>query len=285
MDNSAKVPGMVMKIQALRDGMSKSEQRVCDYIIAHPEKVIYLSVSELAAASGVSDATVIRASQKIGSSSYQDLKISLAQDIVTPLQAVNEEISEADSPNTVLEKVFPGTLHTLNFTYNTLSADDITQASEMLLHAKRIVICGLGNSSAIAADLQHKLMRLGLNASAYSDNHLQIIGVSSIGSDDVLFAISHSGSSKDIVRAAKIAKGNGAFVISLTSLGNNPLSEFANLALYTASNETQYRAVALSSRIAQMAIVDAIYTFIALKKPDAVEGFYKIEKNLGETKY
>ena len=147
------------------------------------------------------------------------------------------------------------------------------------------MICGLGNSSAIAADLQHKLMRLGRNASAYSDNHLQIIGVSSIGSDDVLFAISHSGSSKDIVRAAKIAKGNGAFVVSLTSLGNNPLSEFANLALYTASNETQYRAVALSSRIAQMAIVDAIYTFIALKKPDAVEGFYKIEKNLGETKY
>ena len=110
MDNSAKVPGMVMKIQALRDGMSKSEQHVCDYIIAHPEKVIYLSVSELAAASGVSDATVIRASQKIGSSSYQDLKISLAQDIVTPLQAVNEEISEADSPNTVLEKVFQCTV-------------------------------------------------------------------------------------------------------------------------------------------------------------------------------
>ena len=285
MGNSTKVPGMVMKIQAIKDGMSKSEQLVCDYIIGHPEEVIYLSVSKLASASGVSDATVIRASQKIGSNSYQDLKISLAQDIVTPLQAVNEEVTESDSPKTVLEKVFQGTLHTLNFTYNTLSVDDVDLAAEKLLHANRIAICGLGNSSAIAADLQHKLMRLGLNASAYSDNHLQIIGVSSISSRDVLCAISHSGSSKDIVRAAKIAKENGAFVISLTSLGHNPLSDIADLSLYTASNETQYRAVALSSRIAQMAIVDAIYTFIALKKPDAVEGFYRIEKNLGETKY
>jgi RpiR family carbohydrate utilization transcriptional regulator len=285
MDSYEKIPGMIMKIQALKGGMSKAEQQVCDYIVAHPEEVIYLSVSELASASGVSDATVIRASQKIGSSSYQELKISLAQDIVTPLQAVNEEISEADPPKTVLEKVFQSALHTLNFTYNMLKADEIVLAAEKLMGARRIAICGLGNSSAIAADTQHKLMRLGLSASAYSDSHLQIIGASSMSKGDVLFAISHSGSSKDIVRVAEIAKENGAYVISLTSLGINPLSDIADLALYTASNETHYRAVALSSRIAQMAIVDAIYTFIALKKPDAVEGFYKLEKNLGDTKY
>ena len=221
MDSYEKIPGMIMKIQALKGGMSKAEQQVCDYIVAHPEEVIYLSVSELASASGVSDATVIRASL----------------------------------------------------------------AAEKLMGARRIAICGLGNSSAIAADTQHKLMRLGLSASAYSDSHLQIIGASSMSKGDVLFTISHSGSSKDIVRVAEIAKENGAYVISLTSLGINPLSDIADLALYTASNETHYRAVALSSRIAQMAIVDAIYTFIALKKPDAVEGFYKLEKNLGDTKY
>ena len=69
MDSYEKIPGMIMKIQALKGGMSKAEQQVCDYIVAHPEEVIYLSVSELASASGVSDATVIRASQKICSSS------------------------------------------------------------------------------------------------------------------------------------------------------------------------------------------------------------------------
>ena len=82
-------PAMLLKIKSMRENLSKAELLVCDYIIEHPEEVIYLSVSELAAKSGVSDATVIRASQKIGSSSYQDLKISLAQDIVTPLQSVN----------------------------------------------------------------------------------------------------------------------------------------------------------------------------------------------------
>mgnify|MGYP000767677980 FL=1 len=76
-----KTPAMILKIQAMRAAMSKSELLVCDYIIQHPDEVIYLSVSELAAKSGVSDATVVRTSQKIGSRSYQDLKISLAQDL------------------------------------------------------------------------------------------------------------------------------------------------------------------------------------------------------------
>lgn len=285
MQNSAGVPGMIMKIRALMSSMSRSEKIVCDYIIAHPEDVIHLSVSELAAASGVSDATVIRASQKIGSSSYQDLKISLAQDIVTPLQAINEDIKDADSPDTVLEKVFQSNLQAINLTYSALSPGMIEQAAEKLLHARRIHICGLGNSHTVAMDMQHKLMRLGLNASAYADSHLQIIGISSSTDEDVLCAISHSGSSKDIVRAAEIAHSNGTFVISLTALGRSPLSDIADLSLHTAASETQYRAVALSSRVAQLTIVDAIYTFIALKKEDAIEGFYKVEANLSDTKY
>lgn len=285
MVTKSSVPGMVMKIKAIMNTMSKSEQLVCEYIISHPEEVIHLSVAELANASGVSDATVIRTSQKIGNDSYQDLKLSLAQDIVTPLQAVNEAVSESDTANIILEKVFQSTLHTLDFTYNILNVNDIDMTAEKLLKARRICICGLGNSHAIAADMQHKLIRLGLNATAYADSHLQIIGVSSTTPEDVVFAISHSGSSKDIVRVAEIAKENGAFVISITCLGNSPLSDISDIALHTASNETQYRAVALSSRIAQMAIVDAIYTFIALRKPDATDGFYKLERHLSRTKY
>lgn len=134
-------------------------------------------------------------------------------------------------------------------------------------------------------DMQHKFMRLGLNATAYEDSHLQFIGVSFLTPQDVCCCISHSGSSKDIVRSAKIAKENGAFVISLTSVGRSPLSEIADLPLFTISRETQYKTAALSSRIAQLSIVDAIYTFIALKNPNTIEGFFKVEKNLSDTKY
>ena len=284
MDN-AHVSPMLMKIEAMRSGLSKSELLVCDYILAHPDEVIHLSVSELAAKSGVSDATVIRASQKIGSSSYQDLKISIAKDIVTPLQGVNEEINADDPAGKVTEKVFQGILHTLDFTYRIQDPGLLEKAADILLRANRICIFGLGNSHAIAADIQHKLMRLGLSANAYADNHLQVICANSLKENDVLFAVSHSGSSRDVVHAAEIALRNKANVISLTNVGRSPLADVSTVALHTASNETKYRRVALSSRIAQMAIVDVLYTMIALKKPDTIEGFHNIEKDLAYTKY
>ena len=282
---AANTSAILLKIEALKSNMSKAEVRVCDYIIRHPEEVIYLSVSELAKKSGVSDATVIRACQKTGSSSYQDLKIALAQDIVSPLQAVNEEVQPEDNAPEVLEKVFQSILHTLNYTYKVQEAAQLEKAADKLLSARRICICGLGNSHAIAADLQHKLMRLGLNATAYTDNHLQIISTSFLDERDVLFAISHSGSSRDIVRAATAARKNHATVISLTNLGASPLTDISDISLHTASNETRYRRVALASRLAQMAVIDVIYTLIALKKEDSVEGFFRIEKALVDTKY
>lgn len=285
MEFNNQTPAMILKIQAMRGNLSKSEQLVCDYIIQHPNEVIYLSVSELAAKSGVSDATVIRTSQKIGNGSYQELKISLAQDIVTPIQVINEEISADDSSAAVMEKVFQGILHTLNFTYRIQDANLLDKAAELLLHANKICICGLGASHAIASDIQHKFMRLGMDATAYADSHLQVICSAFLKENDILFAVSHSGSSKDVVHAAEIALVNKAKVISLTNVGHSPLADISTVALHTASNETKYRRVALASRLAQMALVDVLYTMIAFKKPDAGDGFYRIEKELGNTKY
>ena len=282
---SGKSIAMLLKIEAKKPSLSKSERRVCDYIIQHPEEIIYLSVSELAERSGVSDATVIRASQKLGSKSYQDLKISLAQDIVTPLQAVNEEIAPDDTPSAVVEKVFQGILHTLDSTYQILDIALLEKTAGLILSAGKICICGLGNSLAIAVDLQHKLMRLGLNATAFTDTHLQLISSSFLGEGDVLFCISHSGSSKDIVNTATLAKENHAWVISLTHLGASPLDEISDISLHTTSNETRYRQIALSSRLAQMAIIDALYTLIALKKEDSVDGFFKVDRALVYTKF
>ena len=285
MDSINNSQTVLLKIQSLRSSMSKAELLVCDYILKHPDEVVYLSVSELASRSGVSDATVIRTSQKIGAGSYQDLKISLAQELVSPLQAVNEEITSEDDTAAVTEKIFRGILHTLDMTYKIQDAAALDTAAELLMNAGRIAICGLGNSHAIAANIQHKFMRLGLNATAYADTHLQVICASFLKKGDVLFAVSHSGSSRDVVHAAKLAKENGTMILSLTNVGRSPLADISDVALHTDSEETRYRRVALSSRIAQMAIVDVLYTMIAMRKPDAAEDFYRIEKGLVSSKF
>ncbi len=286
MNDVDRLPALIMKMKALRSSLSKSVARVIDYIIEHPEEVVYLSVSGLAENSGVSVATVIRACRDIGMSGYQDLKVTLAQDIVTPLQSIHEEISAEDSATAIMDKVFQSSIHTLRFTYDTLKVETVEQAADIINSSSRVNIYGLGNSHSVAIDMQHKLMRLGISAVAYTDSHMQIIASTFLKETDSVLAISHSGSSKDIVDAAELAKKNGAKIISLTNIGRSPLGDISTVQLTTASKESHYRIVALASRVAQMTIIDTLYTMIAIKRgQQAVDSFRSIEKALESKKY
>lgn len=276
-------PALVLKIMSMMDSLSKSEQSVARYITQHPEEVIYLSVAALAENSDVSDPTVVRTCQKLGFTGYQDLKVTLAQDIVTPLQSIHEEVMPDDDMQKIIAKVFQGTIHALEFTHDTLTVADVEKAAQMLMAARKILVFGLGGSGPIANDLQHKLLRLGLNSSAYTDPHMEAMISAYANEEDVVFAISHSGSSRIVVDNTRIAKNNGAKIISLTSIGPSPLSKLADISLFTASSETKYRIVAISSRIAELTIIDSIYTYIAMRSENAKS--MKVEKAMESMKY
>ena len=99
----------------------------------------------------------------------------------------------------------------------------------------------------------------------------------------MVFAISHSGSTKAVVDNTRLARENGATVISLSSHGKSPLTELADITLFTAAEETRYRIVALSSRIAELAIVDALYTYLSFRAEKAEN--LKIEKVIEDQMY
>lgn len=276
-------PAVILKIKELIPSLSKSERLVADYIIEHPDQVITLSVAALADAAGVSDPTVVRACKRLGFIGYQDLKVTLAQSLATPLQNIHEEIAPDDDIQAITSKVFFSAIHTLQYTHDTLLPADIQSAAEMLMSARRIFIFGMGASGAVAYDLQHKLLRLGLNASTYVDAHLQAITTAYCTDEDVVVAISHSGSSKIIIGNVRMAKENGAKIISLTSIGRSPLSKMSDICLFTASLETKYRILAVSSRIAELTILDSIYTYIAMRC-DSIKQMW-VEKAMKELKY
>jgi len=274
---------LVLKIENALPSLSKSEKAVANYIIQNPEQVVYLSVAALSEICGVSDPTVVRMCQKLGYSGYQSLKLAMAAAVVSPSQTVHEAVTVEDDMKTVTEKVFQSAAYALQFTRETLDMKAMEEAAKVLIHARKIVIFGMGASGPIAADLHHKLLRLGMDATVYTDSHLQAIACSYLTSEDVVFAVSHSGSSKAVVDNASIAKNHGAKVITLTSSGKSPLSKLADICLTTMSSETKYRVVAISSRAAALTIVDSIYTYLAMHCEDAMS--LKVEKNMQHLKY
>ncbi len=261
---------ILIKINAVYEGLSNAEKKIADYVLKNPNAAVSSSISELADLSGGSEATIVRFSKKLGFGGYQELKLAIAAQ--GNYYKEQENISFADSPKEVFEKVCGDIYASLEKTKQIISDEVFSSACKRILSAKRIVIFGLGNSASVAADMAHKLLRLGFDAVAYSDNHMQAIAAAHVNEDCLAIAFSHSGSSKDIIEALKIAKANRCPVVSITNKGKSPIYKVSDYVLNTNANESNYTLLGLSSRISQLAIVDGIYYYTAshLKNADEI---------------
>ncbi len=274
------------RIQEKLESLSKMERKTAECMAENQDKLIYSSITELAELAGTSEATVTRVCTKLGYSGFQALKVSVARELVSQQEKIHEDLKADSPPEVVIDKIFSSAIHTLTMTRKALDGKAVASSIDALCRARRIVVIGNGNSGAIALDAQHKFLRIGLNVSAYTDDHMQMIAVVSMTREDVLIAISHSGSSRDVAEAMQLAKENGATVISITNNGISPVSKLADIRLYTYSQETKYRTYAISSRMAELTIIDTLYTGVSLRLGGkAIQNFEALEKALVVKKY
>ena len=276
---------IIHKIRSAYDDMGRSEKRIADYILENTPKIVELSISELASYCGSGDATVVRFARRLGFSGYQALKLGIAAEISSS-SSIDSTIEKNDSCYEIFIKRINSISVSLHNTESVLDTKQMDKAAKCIMNAKRIIIFGLGNSAAIAMDAAHKFLRLGLDAQACCDNHMQAIISSHVDKNTVAIGISHSGASRDIVEALEIAKSKNATTICITNYGNSPILSVSDIKLFTQSEETKTSILAMSSRIAQLAIFDAIYTYIVVNTNDESKGaIYTTETALQNKKY
>ncbi len=272
------------RIRFLLSGMGPSERLVGEYILENPHKISELSIKELARLSGSTEATIVRFSRKLGFSGYREMKIGFLKDI-SGTSKINTEITENDSCFDIFHKRINDISVALWNTESVLEPKELEKAAKAIMNAKRIAIFGLGNSAAIAQDAAHKFLRLGLDAQCCCDNHMQAIISSHLDRESVAIGISHSGASKDIIDALQFSKIGNATTIAVTNFADSPIVSNADISLYTKSEETKHSILAMSSRIAQLAIFDAIYTYIVLNSDKAsINAIYNTETTLKSKK-
>ena len=272
-----------LKIQLLYSNMGNAEKRIADWILANPGEILPLSIVDLADKCKCGEATIVRFSKRLGCSGYQELKISLAQE-TTP-RSISEEITSDDTCHDIFQKLTNEIYCSLEATKSAIDKEALQKAAELILNARSSVFCGLGNSASVAQDAAHKLLRAGKHSYAYIDNHLQSIAASQLKKDDVAVGISHSGSSKDIIDALKIAKERGATTICITNKGKSPILKCSDVALFTSSPEIKYTILGLNSRIAALAVIDSIYSYIVCNDKNAQKSIELTEFSLKSKKF
>jgi RpiR family carbohydrate utilization transcriptional regulator len=255
------------RIRAQLPALATAEARVANWVMQQPEKIMSLSMAQVAQACGVSDTTVLRFCRNVGFQGYTDLKLSIARDLTSPTQVIHDDIAEDDPPAVIARKVFMSNIQAMYDTLEVLDEQALVQAITLLQNARQILIVGVGTSAPIVHGMYNMLMRLGLSCKAQTDSYLQLMEVALLGPGDVVVGISQSGSSKDPVYTLQQAKANGVSTICITGNAQSPITQYADVTLLSVAREARIEAIA--SRIAQMSIADALYIIVALNNIDA----------------
>ncbi len=253
----------LIRIRSLYNSLSPSEQKVADYVLAHPHEVLQMPIALLAKDAGVSDPTVIRFCRSLGYRGYLEFKIALARDTASPVRLIQASVDEEDDPRTIANKVFSAGIQALQDTLSILDEHAFAAAVDALGKARKVLIIGVGTSGPIAHMMYNRLLRIGINCLVETDSYLQLMQASLLSSDDVVVAISQTGSSIDPVLTLKEARKQGATTIAICGNAAAPLTMEADIVLISVSRELRPEAVA--SRIAQIAIIEALYVTLAMQ--------------------
>jgi RpiR family carbohydrate utilization transcriptional regulator len=256
--------GCLLRLQSKRESLRPAERTVADFVLAEPERLLHMTVSQTARDCNVGEATVIRLCRALGYSGYQEFKLRLAQDLVEPVEYIHEHITFADSAAEIAQKVFQTNAKAVENTHKTLDPAVVEAAARILVGAARIDIYGVGYSSFSALDAKYKFVRLGLTADAPGDPHLQIMAAVRLRPGDAAIGISHSGSTKDVVESLGQARKAGAATIAITNFSPSPLTREADLVLLTASPGSPLGGEVFTSRIAQLCVLDVLSVAVAL---------------------
>ncbi|CAN7567362.1 MULTISPECIES: MurR/RpiR family transcriptional regulator [unclassified Devosia] len=272
----------ILKILGAKiESMTQADRQIARFILDHPEQMLTMSSAALAEATGRSQSSVVKFSQKLGYEGYQQLKLDVnkakAQEFHAPAGVIHGTIDASDSYMTILQKLIGSKLLSMRETSAVNTEATIDSALDALMSARRIQLAGVGASSLVARDFSYKLLKLGRTVLVDSDSHIQISNASALNDQDLIIALSHSGRSMETLRIAELAKKRGATLLSVTGLQPNPLLDIADISLFTVADEERVRSSAITSRDAQLMLTDMLFILLLRRQADAYDYIHRSE--------
>lgn len=279
------VPNRVLlRIAAYYPSLNEAERKVADFVSNYPNEAKGLPVTRLAERSGVSQTTVVRFCRALGYKGYADFKLALVEDLVPRnysgvLPDVHSEVEPHDSLSTLVEKVFSMDMQALGNTAKVLDMNEFARAVEAIRNANVVEILGVGSSLPVALDLYYRLLRSGAQSRISVDSHMQAINAGLLKKGDVALAVSYSGESRQTLDAVELAKEAGATTVCVTNFPRSTLARICDIALVTSAGKTRWVDEAITARIVQLAVFDALCVALAREKSkDVLERVERIEK-------
>jgi DNA-binding MurR/RpiR family transcriptional regulator len=266
---------ILIRVRGSMPDLRPAERRVAQAVLADPARISESAITAVARLCQTSETTVLRFCRALGLAGYPELRIALAraaqwEERDRAAGPVNGVITKTDSLADIVSKVTHADARAVEDTGAALDLRVLEAAVTAVAGAGRIDIYGTGASALVGEDLRLKLHRIRLVSFLWSESHQALASAALLAPGDVAIGISHTGTTPDIVDALRIAHGRGATTLAVTNFAGSPVGTVAHLVLTTAARETTFRSGDMSSRIAQLALVDCLFTGVAQRSYDRV---------------
>ena len=247
------------------EGMAK----VGTLLLEDPSLPLRLSITELAKRAGTSPATVTRFCRAIGYTGYLALRVGAAaeQGRSSAHETWESDIGRAFHPGDTATEMMRTLVnaHTvaLMSTSERLDPALVGRVADAVAQSTHVDIYGIGGSAGIAAELQARLYRIGINAHAWSEVHIGLTSAALLGDSSVAIAFSNTGRTEETIEMLALAKSSGAYAVAVTSDPASPMARVADAHLTSHAPGEYLQPDDLSAKHAQLFVIDLLYLLAA----------------------
>lgn len=273
----------IARLRSVYNMLSPKAAMVADYIFAHAEEVIAISITDLASKAGVSQFSVVNCVKTAGYKGYSDFKVALALGMNQSKMLLLGDLSDTDNPYDVLIHTMQKKSQSLLDTLTLIGEASFNRVVEMIMSARRIETYGIGSSAHAAEYLEFHLRRMGYNTAFYRDPNYQVMSASVLGAGDLAIGFSTSGETRSVVDAIRNARQNGCATVVVTSFAESSLVKQADCVLLTTYSNPDFFRATNNSVPEQVSVSSAIVLAIARSsKEHAIENLARTTDSVDE---
>lgn len=258
----------IQRIRAQYDTgiFSKSDKRIADYLLEHPGAVDAETASSIAEKVGTSPATVVRFCRKLGFKGLTDMKNSAAYTNYIESSTTDMDLKKGDNAETVTNKVLQYMKMVLDQLKLSLEPELLQKAADKLADANHVVILAEGGSGTIARAAYDIFLKLAIPCRIVDDIMFQIMEISMMDENDVLFLILNSGRTYNVLQNASYAKQRGIYTIGVVGTKVTPLSKYLDIELPTCIFSSSYLSDISAARLCELVTVSILHSIMALTR-------------------
>lgn len=247
---------IILQIHSAYNQLTRVEKKVADYVPQNKQKVLYMSITDLADSCQVGDTSVYRFCRTMGLDGYQQFKMKLS--ISLSEQEIGQE-NKSQAEESVAGRIMESQMNAIRESYLLLKPEKVGDLVEMIENAERVYFFGIGDSLLTAEEARNKFLRITNKVSCISDPHMQSMGASLASGKDLIIIISYSGSTKDNIHVAKKAKEAGAKIACITHYKKSPLTAYSDVILLCGGEEAPLEGGSMSAKMGQLYLIDLLY--------------------------